>query len=43
VEEKPETPFLADDFESYGGVSEMLNRSWTVNKASECHREFFRH
>lgn len=36
VKEAEKDPYLVDDFESYAGVSGILNRSWSVNKDSEC-------
>lgn len=32
----PENPYVVDDFESYAGVTDMMLRSWSVNKDSGC-------
>lgn len=32
----PEDPYVVDDFESYAGVTDMMLRSWSVNKDGGC-------
>ena len=32
----PEDPYVVDDFESYAGVSDMMLRSWSMNKDGGC-------
>lgn len=32
----PENPYVVDDFESYAGVTDMMLRSWSLNKDGGC-------